>query len=419
MMASSFPNDYDNDKHTPEDILTTCQRGDNVTLCRFLSGHHLGTIDVNANYEGRTLLNEAVMMGHVEIVKELLRHGANAQKKDSMSQFPLLLAAMAGHREIAEVLLVQGGVSVNQQNSLGLSALHFAAARGDCPLATKLLMRGAAVDSCGLARQTPLAAAASRGETEMCLFLLANGANINFRKHGHATPLFGAVEGGFVGTAKQLIQAGANVSITTTSGDTPLIVACRGPPRGRGQMAVVDLLLERRCDVNAGAGRAASPLHEASAAGNVDVVRLLLARHANVHATNSAGLTPLHSACALGEVAVARLLCEAGADCHASSERGNPMTMLLARTPPDNMGSTARVVAELESACRRRAAWQRRRAWCLFLVGSRLLSGKREGEGGDNEGEREEDDATLDGIKVAVLSVLQNTMLCRLVASYI
>jgi hypothetical protein len=95
--------------------------------------------------------------------------------------------------------------------------------------------------------------------------------------------------------------------------------------------AVVELLLERGCDENAGAGRAGTPLHEAAAAGNVEVVRLLLARRANVHIVNSKGWTPLHSACAKGEVAVAMLLCEAGADCHAASKQGTPLALLRAK----------------------------------------------------------------------------------------
>ena len=305
--------------HTTESLAIACMTGDIARLRDHIGGRYLGHFDLNANYDGHTLISLCATGGHIDCVRELLRHSVNANAKDINGDFPLLLSVKGGHYETTDVLL-QHGVSVNQLSNHGLSALHCCASNGDVALAKNLIVRGAVIDSCGLDRHTPLFSAASRGQTQMCLFLLSHGANVNYRKFGSSTPLFAACEHGHIGTARHLILRGANVNVTTVDGDTPLLTACRGQ-----HFAVIEMLIDKGADVNTGAGRSSTPLQEASQRGNLSLVKLLLANKASINCCNHVGWTALHFACAhvhrkeSESRTIALLLCEHGADLLAMS----------------------------------------------------------------------------------------------------
>ena len=69
-------------------------------------------------------------------------------------------------------------------------------------------------------------------------------------------------------------------------------------------------------------------LHWAASFGHVAVVQLLLERKADVNARNSLGLAPLARAAWKGELAVAALLLRHGADVHARNNVRRPLARL-------------------------------------------------------------------------------------------
>ena len=103
-------------------------------------------------------------------------------------------AAMKGDRDALRALLKQGA-DVSAAKGDGMTALHFAAERGDAAM------------------------------TEMLVYAGANVSAVT--RIGHYTPLHIASRAGNVAVVQALLKAGANVSArTTTSGVTPLVVVC-------------------------------------------------------------------------------------------------------------------------------------------------------------------------------------------------
>ena len=132
----------------------------------------------------------------------------------------------------------------------GMTALHWAARRGDVAVAVQLIKGGAALEST--------------------------------TRVGNYTPLHVASREGHGGIVKALLDAGANARALTTSKTTALHLAA-----GAGNGEAVSALLDRGADVNATEGAwGQTPLIFAAANNRVDAIRLLIKRGATVdHAT--------------------------------------------------------------------------------------------------------------------------------------
>ena len=154
-------------------------------------------------------------------------------------------AAMKGDRDAVRALLKQGA-DVSAAKGDGMTALHFAAERGDVAM------------------------------TEMLVYAGANVAAVT--RIGQYTPLHIASRAGNPAVVQALLKAGANVSArTTTSGVTPLHLAASS-----GNAEVVALLLDHGADADARESEwGQTPLMFAAADNRVDVIRILLARGAD------------------------------------------------------------------------------------------------------------------------------------------
>ena len=154
-------------------------------------------------------------------------------------------AAMKGDRDALRALLKQGA-DVSAAKGDGMTALHFAAERGDAAM------------------------------TEMLVYAGANVSAVT--RIGHYTPLHIASRAGNVAVVQALLKAGANVSArTTTSGVTPLHLAASS-----GNAEVVALLLDHGANADAGESEwGQTPLMFAAAENRVDAIRVLLERGAD------------------------------------------------------------------------------------------------------------------------------------------
>jgi uncharacterized protein len=167
------------------------------------------------------------------------------------SSAPVADAAMRGDAAAVRALLKEGA-DVNGSHGDGMSALHWAAERGDVPMLEMLVYAGAnpaAVTRIG--SYTPLHIASRAGQAPVVAALLKAGADANRR--------------------------------TTTSGVTPLHLAAAS-----GNVESVTLLLDKGADVNAGEAQwGQTPLIFAAAQNRADAIRTLLARGANPNVTTS------------------------------------------------------------------------------------------------------------------------------------
>ena len=160
-------------------------------------------------------------------------------------------AAMNGNHEAVRALL-KDGVDVNTTQADGMTALHWAAQKGDVELAKVLLY----------------ASANLKATTRI----------------GGYTPLLIASKNGDAAMIDTLTQAGADVSATTMNGTTPLMLASAA-----GKPAAVKSLIDRGAAVNARESvKGETALTFAAAFGRADVIRVLTAHGADVKATTNA-----------------------------------------------------------------------------------------------------------------------------------
>jgi len=158
---------------------------------------------------------------------------------------PVADAAMRGDRETVRALL-QKGVDVNASRGDGMTALHWAAERGDAEMAEMLLYAGAnpkAVTRIG--QYTPLHVAARGGHTAVVDKLLKAGANVNAKTtNSGVTSLHLAAASGNADLVALLLDHGAEVNaLETESGQTPLIFAA-----AQNRVDALRVLLKRGAD---------------------------------------------------------------------------------------------------------------------------------------------------------------------------
>jgi ankyrin repeat protein len=166
------------------------------------------------------------------------------------STSPVADAAMRGNRDAVRSLLQQGA-DVNGAQGDGMSALHWAADRGDAELTAMLVYAG------------------------------ANPGAVT--RIGQYTPLHLAARSGNVEAVKTLLGAGAAVDArTSTTGVTPLHLAATA-----GSTPVITALLDRKADVNARENEwGQTPLIFAASLNRVEAIKVLLAGGADPNVTS-------------------------------------------------------------------------------------------------------------------------------------
>ncbi|HTK29351.1 MAG TPA: ankyrin repeat domain-containing protein [Vicinamibacterales bacterium] len=159
-----------------------------------------------------------------------------------------------------------------------------AARDGDLPAMRALLKTGADVNTAQGDGMTALHWAAIKGNVELARMLMYAGASVRATTRlGAYTPLLMASRNGDAPMVAALVDGGADVNATTTSGTTPLMFAAAS-----GSLEAVQSLLDHHADVNAREkARGETALAFAAAAGRAPVVRLLVAHGADLTVTTN------------------------------------------------------------------------------------------------------------------------------------
>ncbi|KAK3277202.1 hypothetical protein CYMTET_14776 [Cymbomonas tetramitiformis] len=208
----------------------------------------------------------------IEMVKQLIRKGAEKDAEDKEGRTALTWAVRGWHEDVANALMMEERADVNV--GTGRRPLHAAAERGMVEMVRELVDKG----GCGSG------AAGGRGWGE--------------RGHGRR-PLHAAAERGTVEMVRELMEKDAAVDADDREGCTALTVVLAG-----GKEAAARALLEAGAGVNAGTGR--RPLHVAAGRGMVEMLRELMDKDKEVDAEDGEGRTALTVALAGGKEAAAR-----------------------------------------------------------------------------------------------------------------
>lgn len=166
-------------------------------------------------------LLDAVELGDVDTVRQLLRQGADVNEAYGDGMSALHLAAESGNAELAKTLIYAGGNLESGTRIGNYTALHVASRSARPEVVRVLLAAKANVH----ARTTnsgvmPLHLAAESGNTEVVQALIDAGADVNEAEHAWGqTPLVFAASANRVAVIQALLEADADPALTSWSID--------------------------------------------------------------------------------------------------------------------------------------------------------------------------------------------------------
>ena len=290
------------------------------------------TISITALFSRNTALRLAAQAGAEDVVRTLLRGGAD------VNAGALRGAAQRADPSMALELICLGA-NVNQEDQHGCRPLHYAA-YGVCPeTAAALLEKGAEPNARGAKGWTALHMASLGNEKtlrEMLPRISAPRSSLST-----AIPEHRATDPRFASLAKILLTHGADVQASTDAGDTPLQFACHW-----GFRDLAEMLTDHGADVNAKNELGEFPLLWSSLLGEIRLSRFLVEHGANVDASTKRGATALHLAALHGHYDLVVFLAEKGANLSAVAQgpQGQVTSLDMARA-----AGHGRIVVFLES----------------------------------------------------------------------
>ncbi|MCL1998173.1 MAG: ankyrin repeat domain-containing protein [Turicibacter sp.] len=319
-------------------------------------------VDVNiADYEERPPLYFACTNATDEIVRRLLRMGANPAALCGRESEPLIITLCRKRRLDIMQTFSEFGADFSRTDAKGNTALHLACLSQDREMLGLLLGEWADVNAADKYGDTPLfsllqkgLSSSARGENtrpknwrtshviEMLDMLLNAGADVDSLNYNLQTPLFVcAANEQNLPLCKHLIQAGAAVDTADSVGNTCLHYAVSA-----NRMAIARFLLENGADPNAKNNSDETPYSLALKDNRRAIISLIekfeiridgddldaafmrackngargvaetLIKQGNIDVTyvDNLGRTPLHYVAAKGMVALAKFLIEHGVD---------------------------------------------------------------------------------------------------------
>ncbi|XXH01220.1 hypothetical protein Hte_007574 [Hypoxylon texense] len=271
---------------------------------------------------GETPLISAVKADQLEVVRQLLKLGADTEHRDSSGQTALLAAVEYRSLEIVGALLnpdESNHADVNAGGDAYSTALHEAARNDNMELCKELIRLNAQVNTQGGRYNTALGAAAASGCRKIAMFLLKeHKADPNLPAGDYANPLSAALDSHTLELVTPLLEAGVDVSATDIQGRSAFHIAAR--------LGSWDIMIQlmgagspSRETLRSVDKQGRTVLHFAAMSGKrYDFLRFLASENMgwdSADITDIDGWTPLHWACRHnGNLGIVEALIMYGAD---------------------------------------------------------------------------------------------------------
>ena len=332
-----------------------------LKICDEKHGQQMMKLDQRTK-DGNTPLIDAIQCNNGGIVRLLLQHGANVNKKNNFGSSPLSVAAVLGHLEIVFILLEFGALVECRSIEPSLSPLALAAIEGHVEIVKTLASHGADVNTiCSLNGDifTPLIFATDVSNVDMVKTLLYCNVNVSMTDLTGAGALLVAIRTGCLQIVEMLLNyitensdvSSANITPHAVSikdsdsdlkihvqirkhaiinaanyhGTTPLLYAAEV-----GFFKIVELLIHHGAVVNMADDDEDTPLHVAAYGGHHNIVSLLLQHNAHIDSRNNNDATPLWCAAEQDHLAVVKILFSQGADVNICEDNGKSIVSIAA-----------------------------------------------------------------------------------------
>lgn len=213
----------------------------------------------------------AVQKGNISKVKKFITKIDNINKiDDSSGATALIIASFHGFTNLVKLLL-KNGAEVNIPSDKKETALHGAVIQRHKAIVKILLENGADVHACNKKGFTPYHAACLQPDVEILDILFQKGARTETRSSKGNTPLLDASKGGNVDTVQMLLKHGADVNAYNNEGSTALHIAAT-----HGWDEIIKLLLENKnTQINAKDNEGRTPLDNAAKEHYITTIKLL------------------------------------------------------------------------------------------------------------------------------------------------
>jgi len=288
-----------------QDIHKAAQEGDTEKVKSILEQNP--TLLDSRNDNNLTPLIISSIHGNIDVVRLLIKKGADINAGDNEGSNALHNAAASGQKEVIELLLSKG-VDVNLGDNNGMTALHFVATRGYFECGKLLVAKGAEVNVKERNGRTPLFFAVRSGNIEFCQLLIDEGAEVDIKNNYGRTPLTYAIWRNSEPLVELLVKKGADINFKDVDGNAPLHQACR-----EGKKAIAKLLIANGANTELKDNTSHTPMHIAANYGFSEIVKLLIAKGVNVNVKDDGGDTPIHGAAWSGDKVSVELLLKNGA----------------------------------------------------------------------------------------------------------
>ncbi len=292
----------------------------------------------------------------VEILAEIIEHGADINFKDSQGKSVLYRAVHDGLLENVEFLLSAGADQTIVATIDGITLIHKAAIKGHhCILDVLLEKSSAQLNSLSKIGSSPFHFAAMSGSTETMSCILKYGANADQRDHLNNSALHYAAMGeNGAGAVEYLLERGFQHSEANDRGDSPLHIAATC-----GDGSIIRALVHAGADINERSQELFTPLYLACRSKKKAAVEVLIKCDAEVNALSTYNSETALHVCAKKDLPEeALLLINASAELQALDGRGFSPLEVAAENDSTKVG---RILLErlkdFPGAMNRRVTW--------------------------------------------------------------
>ena len=307
----------------------------------------LGGTSVSEDNKELNQLHSAERDSHVTEMKLTLPRGLSVDSRNATGRTPLMNAALNGNVQVVKSV-IKRGADPSLMDNRGWNTLHYAAQGGDTDIISLIHTHLPNIDSKTREGDTPLMLAALCGKLHAVKWFLEKGATVACECNRGWNTLHCAAKGGDTDIISLIHTHLPNIESKTGEGYTPLMVAALA-----GKLHSVKWFLEKGAIVACEDKTGRNALHQAAQGGDTDVISLIHTHLPNIESKTGEGHTPLMVAALYGKLHAVKWFLEKGATVacedkigwntlHCAAKGGDPDTIDLILTHlPDIESKTA------------------------------------------------------------------------------